>query len=53
MTASGTAYVMHYMRARKMDYDYGMQVFKSEETMYCQTTTISNYIYISGGKKTN
>jgi hypothetical protein len=41
------------MRARKKwIIDYGMQVFKLEEPLYCQNHQISNYIYC-GGKKTN
>jgi hypothetical protein len=33
MTASGTAYVIAHESEKKMDYDYGMQVFKLEETI--------------------
>jgi superfamily II DNA/RNA helicase len=52
MTASGTAYVIAHESEKKMDYlDYGMQVFKLEETIVLPKPPQFQTIYISGGKK--
>lgn len=52
MTASGTAYVIAHESEKKMEYiDYGIAVFKLEETIVLPKPPKFQTIYISGGKK--